>query len=92
MQNIIVIPHSHGHMDTDTMISVYIAFLIPSILIFLIRSIIWVFKKKEKSFYKYTIWNYELDLLPSASTIMFITTNCLFGFIALVGLIDNLRK
>ena len=93
MQNIIVIPHGHGHMDTDTMISVYIAFLIPSILIFLIRAIIWLFKKKEnKSFYNYVIFDDDYNLLPSMNTFIFIAINCLFGFIAFVGLIIYLRK
>jgi len=92
MQNIIVIPHGHGHMDTDTMISVYIAFLIPSILIFLIRAIIWLFKKKEKSFYEYVIWSNDCEALPSRNTFMFIAINCLAGFIAFVGLIIYLRK
>jgi hypothetical protein len=91
MRNIIVIPNGHGNMTTDTLISVYIALLIVTIFIFLIRAVIWFFKKK-KSFYNYTIWCDEYDTMPNFNTTLFVIINIMAGIIALVGMIIHLRN
>jgi hypothetical protein len=91
MRNIIVIPNGHGHMTTDTLISVYIALLIVPIFIFLIRAVLWFFKKK-KSFYNYTIWCDNDDTMPNVITTLFVIINIMAGFVALVGLIIHLRN
>ena len=93
MRNIIVIPNGHGHMTTDMLISVYIALLIVTIFIFLIRAVIWFFKtKKNKCFYNYTIWCDQYDTMPNFNTTFFAIVNILAGFVALVGLIIDLRN
>ena len=91
MRNIIVIPNGHGNMTTDMLISVYIAFLIVTIFIFLIRAVIWLFKKK-KSFYNYTIWCDNDDTMPNVITTLFVIINIMAGFVALVGVIIHLRN
>jgi hypothetical protein len=95
MKNIIVIPYGygHGHMTTDMLISVYIALLIVHIFIFLIRAMIWLFKnKKNKSFYNYTIYSDTYDIMPNFNTNFFVLINIVAGFIALLGVIIDLRK
>ncbi len=72
-----------GHLTNSQGIGLLIALNIPSILIVIIRSLIWLIKRPDWTYVEY-VWYSDLELMtPYLNTIWLVALNGIFGIIAL---------
>lgn len=88
---LVIIPIQGGesviHGPISSLIFIWLFLIIFCLIIFLIRSLIWKFKKLDVSFFRYTIYDKYVEYgIPLFNTGLFIVTN----FVALVLILAHL--
>lgn len=79
-----------GHLSNNEAIGLLIALNIPMVIIYLIRSIIWIITRSNYcySFFEYVIYSDELET-PMITTLSFITINGIALIVWVAKIIGN---
>jgi hypothetical protein len=79
-----------GHITGKALVGMLIAFNLISLTIFIVRSLIWFYKKPIWTYYEYVIWSNTNFLIADMNTIFYVGVNGISVLILLAAWITSL--